>query len=224
MARILSRARAETGRFLASGGAVREARLALWAALGVSAFAAALHTFNSIFIDERVLSYSGELTIPNTLSGLLFLAAGGVGLLAMRADAGRWPIWAVLAAVLLAFGLEEAALDLHNALEDRVEDAAEGLKPVLLVTIPLAGALILYLVRKPLRELPWPVPGLLLSAGGMLIFAQLNALLANALKGKVFEPRNILVLGEEGGEMLAASLALAATVAGWRLAGRERGP
>lgn len=173
-----------------------------------------MHTLNSVAVDGELLTYSSESGIPNFLSGALFAAAAVAAALAARDEPDARPVWAGLAVVAVVFALEEAALDIHNS----VEDALGDLDDLVLIAAPLAVLAAAYLLRRRLEALPSPVPLLLISAVLSFVGAQLCALLAAALRGEVFKPRNILIVGEEAGEMLAASLMLSAAVFGVALA------
>lgn len=182
----------------------RVARNAFLLTLPIVILTAGIHSVNELAFDTHLLTFSGEGTIPAAVSAGMFAVGGVIAARASIAEPEQRFAWVAVAALSLLFAAEELALHIH----ERIEDLA-GQSPLILVLEALLGLVLALVLWRPLARLPWPAPQLLLGAAGMLTIAQLVAL-AYAEAPDLGQPQNLVLLLEECGEMLMASLVVAA--------------
>lgn len=189
----------------------------LLSGLAVIGLALGMHSVNAVTADRAAFSFSGgDVSIPELLTAALFAAAGLASASVARRANQASGLWWVIAAACALMVVEMLGARLHERLEEAVGVEAG----IAIAAAGLAAASILAL--RALRPLRREVLVLLAGAPLSLVVAQLLSLLAAVTREDALEQegslRNLLILGEEGLEMLAAWFILAAALVALRAA------
>ena len=173
------------------------------AAIGFAVVAGfvALHLVNRLTIDSVLLNINEEQNIPSWGSTFVFAVAG---LIALVAGAER-RAWLAVGVVMLAFSLDDVAM-LHERLEDETDEgvALLAIEPLVALAVVAVFVLAARTVTKLSRYL--------LLGGVLALFVAQGTSSVGFLRDELGIPLGLLVIVEEGAELLSGVLVAAAAV------------
>jgi hypothetical protein len=169
--------------------------------LAVAAGFVALHIVNRLTIDSELLNINEEQNIPSWGSTFIFTVAG---LIALVAGAER-RVWLAVGVVMVAFSLDDVAM-LHERFE---EDTDESL--ALLEIEPLMALAVVVVFAFAFRAAT-RLSRYMLLGGVLALFVAQGTSSVGFLRDELGIPLGLLVIVEEGSELLAGVLVAAAAV------------
>lgn len=177
--------------------------------LSLTVLVVLLALVNAVTIENRFFYLSSDFSLAMVVTAAFFLIGGVSALRAFSvggSEAGR--LWLGLGLIGCLLGAE-AVLGLHDRLEE-----IDALEKYLFVAYPLVGLLILAAFYRPVVALGSPVSTLLIGAALALVVSQAAGAVIS-IEPELWTPLfNLLMLAEEGLEMISGSLFLTSCVLG----------
>jgi hypothetical protein len=169
--------------------------------LAVVAGFVALHLVNRLTIDSQLLNINEEQNIQSWGSTFVFTVAGLIALVAGLESR----VWLAVGVVMVAFSLDDVAM-LHERLEEETDEgvALLEIEPLLALAVVAVFVLAARTVAK--------LPRLLLIGGVLALFVAQGTSSVGFLRDELGIPLGVLVVIEEGAELLAGILVAAAAV------------